>query len=481
MLPRQDDGAPAHPDLATRLTRAAVTALEARRPSEALPSLDRLRLLPGQGGLAAALRAEALLALGRADEADAAAQEALSHDPQQADRLELRARAHAACGRRLEALDAAAAAVIAAPDDLSALLLFGGLLTEERRFDDAVAVLRDAEQRRPEDARVLVSLGITLSRAGRHEEARAALDRGAARAPGFPGVALARAKAALARRDLDAAIAHAREGLARAGADAALHSVLGHALLTAGEREEAGQAFRAAARLAPEDPYLAHLVAIADGSTAERATAGYVESVFDGYADSFEESLIRLAYRVPGLVRRAVEAHRPDVAAGAARLGPVLDLGCGTGLAGVAIHDLLGGPLIGVDLSRRMLAAAQAKGIYASLAQEDILGFLARGDEAFDLVIAADVFCYLGRLDEVIGACAARLAPGGLLIFSVERGAPGSGYVLHRQGRFAHAPDLVAAALEGAGLVAAEMREEALRLDFGQLVEGLLVVARPRA
>ena len=37
------------------------------------------------------------------------------------------------------------------------------------------------------------------------------------------------------------------------------------------------------------------------------------------------------------------------------------------------------------------------------------------------LIVAADVFCYFGQLDEVLALCRERLSPGGLLLFSVER------------------------------------------------------------
>ncbi len=474
-MPRQDDGAslPAG-DLAARLAAVAVAALRARRPKEALPSLDRLRLLPGEAGRAAALRAEALLALGEAEAADGAAAEALAFDPGDAQRLALRARAHWACGRALDALDTAAAAILAAPGDIAALTLFATLLGSERRFDDAVQVLEDALRRQPDDPDLLLRLGTALRCAGRHADAAAALDRCAAVAPGQPGLALARAQAALARREIDAAIALAETGLRRLGADAALYSTLAHALDAAGRHEDAAVALRAAARLAPEDAYLAHLVATADNARTERAGAGYVAAVFDGYAPHFEASLIGLGYRVPGLIRLALDRLRP----GPALLGPVLDLGCGTGLAGVALHDRLGDALVGVDLSRRMLDQARAKGIYTDLVDADLIDALRDLDRRFDVIVAADVFCYLGRLDAVLAACTPRLAPDGLLLFSVERSAEGSGYTLHRQGRYAHAPDLLRADLAAAGLVPLEMREEVIRQDLGRPVDGLLAVAR---
>src|SRR5690349_9769279 len=79
-MPRQDAEA-ATTALAERLHRTARSALRQHRPREALPSLDRLRHLPGQAGIAEALRAEALLALHQPEDADAAAAAALRDAP----------------------------------------------------------------------------------------------------------------------------------------------------------------------------------------------------------------------------------------------------------------------------------------------------------------------------------------------------------------------------------------------------------------
>ncbi|MFC7538637.1 methyltransferase domain-containing protein [Siccirubricoccus deserti] len=157
----------------------------------------------------------------------------------------------------------------------------------------------------------------------------------------------------------------------------------------------------------------------------DRAADAYVRTVFDGYAPRFEASLISLGYRVPGLMRQAVERLLPEVAGGAAKLGPVLDLGCGTGLVGAALSDLIGGPLVGVDLSRPMLEQAAAKGIYTTLHQAEASAALLGPMPPQALITAADVFCYFGRLELLLERCRSRLRQGGLLLFSLERAAPG--------------------------------------------------------
>ena len=69
--------------------------------------------------------------------------------------------------------------------------------------------------------------------------------------------------------------------------------------------------------------------------------------------------------------------NHPRIASGLS-LGPVLDLGCGTGLVALAIGDLPIESFTGIDLSPRMLAHAKAKRIYAELREADIIADLTR-------------------------------------------------------------------------------------------------------
>ena len=199
---------------------------------------------------------------------------------------------------------------------------------------------------------------------------------------------------------------------------------------------------------------------------AEAMPPAFVEALFDQYAPRFEESLVeKLDYRAPELLCDAL---------GGRRFGRALDLGCGTGLGGQVIRarcDWLGG----YDISAGMLAQAAAKGIYDLLEKRD-LGRLELGPERYDLILAADVFIYLGALERIVGWCAGSLSPGGALAFTVEAGeAP---VCLRESRRFAHSRDYVAGLLEAAGLTGAEITPAVLRKDRGADVAGLLVVAR---
>jgi predicted TPR repeat methyltransferase len=210
----------------------------------------------------------------------------------------------------------------------------------------------------------------------------------------------------------------------------------------------------------------------------------YVETLFDQYAPRFDAALTAgLAYRGPALLRAAVEAACARAAI-VPRFADVLDLGCGTGLAGVAFRDVAG-RLTGVDLSANMLAAARAKGLYDDLVQGEITAFLAREvapDRAgargrYDLVMAADVFAYMADLAPVAAAIARVTVAGGLFAFTAETHA-GGGVMLGEKLRYAHGAAHVRDALAAAGLDLLDLRDAATRTEAGVAVPGLVVVAR---
>ena len=117
----------------------------------------------------------------------------------------------------------------------------------------------------------------------------------------------------------------------------------------AGDREGAVAAFRAASDADREDYHGArlHLARLGAGEGTPAMTATYVRRLFDQHAPDFEESLLgRLEYRGPAILLDALKA----VAGARLKFGSVLDLGCGTGLAGAAIRPFCDW-LVGMDFS----------------------------------------------------------------------------------------------------------------------------------
>lgn len=74
--------------------------------------------------------------------------------------------------------------------------------------------------------------------------------------------------------------------------------------------------------------------------------------------------------------------------------GPVLDVGCGTGLVGQALRDLGCDVIDGIDISREMLAKADEKGIYRSLTEVDLTLPLPIESAGYDGVVSVGTFTH---------------------------------------------------------------------------------------
>lgn len=266
---------------------------------------------------------------------------------------------------------------------------------------------------------------------------------------------------------------------------AAGHFSLGQACEAAGATERAVAAYRRCLDLAPEDVLGAgvRLALLGAAETPARLPEAHVRTLFDQIAPQFDRMLLdRLGYRAPALLRAAVLAARPAAAtppAAGERGLAVLDLGCGTGLAGAAVRDLAQ-RLEGVDLSPAMIARARARGLYDSLEVAELSAALAVRPGRFDLVLAADVLCYLGDLMPVFADVRAALRPGGLFACTVERAAA-PGFHLGAKQRYAHHPDTIAAWAAAAGFAVLSLSPESSRTEAGAPVPGLVAVLHAAA
>ena len=113
---------------------------------------------------------------------------------------------------------------------------------------------------------------------------------------------------------------------------------LAETLAEAGRVAKATQEYRAYLALDPADSMGAgiRLALLSATPAPDGLPDAYVRRLFDDYAPRFENALMeRLAYRAPAALRAAVD----NVASGRA-FRTMLDLGCGTGLAGVAFRSI---------------------------------------------------------------------------------------------------------------------------------------------
>ena len=231
-------------------------------------------------------------------------------------------------------------------------------------------------------------------------------------------------------------------------------------------------AFDRVLNASPDDRFGARLkLAHARGESLADPQTAYVEALFDDYAEKFDNSLIeKLGYRVPALLADMVEHNSPGQT-----FGHCVDLGCGTGLMAQALGSK-SCLYTGIDLSAAMLAKSDEKQLYTKLIKADLVEGMAIAGQA-DLIIAADVFMYLGSLALVMAAAERHLSQDGLFAFSVELGKTGIDYQLRSSMRHAHSKNYVTACLESVGLKPLEMRTEIIRTDGQIAIEGLLVIA----
>lgn len=376
----------------------------------------------------------------------------------------------------------AAEAVILDPRDPEAKAILGGALLDIGHCENALACLSEAVAGAPDAVPYREALAKALEQLGRPHCALSVLTDGTAINPANVALRNAATLLCLRRRDFTGAVRLAEEARTIGIADACTFGMKGHALASLGDHDAATLAYQDALKLGPDDPYVRHLMMAAGAMpSGKQAPVEYVKTVFDGYADRFETHLLTLDYVAPARIRMALEAH-PKIAAGRP-LGPVLDLGCGTGLVALAIGDLPLGPISGVDISPCMLDHARAKRLYADLREADIMSALAVDDRRWPLIVAADVLVYFGALEDLFVAIHDRLEPGGWFIFSVEDLLPdhdgimaGNGsWALHRLGRYAHTSDYVHETVTAAGFRIVKVDRHPIRQEAGQGVPGMLI------
>ncbi len=247
---------------------------------------------------------------------------------------------------------------------------------------------------------------------------------------------------------------------------------LGELAHIVGRRAAARDAYDKYLAMSPDDAEIGHLlVSLRDEPAPPRAPDRCIEQLYARFATFYDENMCgELEYRAPACLDAAIAAAvntRHDLL--------VLELGCGTGLAGRLLRRRAR-RLIGIDLSEAMMARAAATGAYDALEVAEITGWLARTDRPpFDLVAACDTLIYFGDLRQVIVPATRHLAAGGWIAFTLERDGRYP-FCLTDSGRYAHHPDHVREVAEEAGLTVRQLDTVNLRYEYGEPVAGLVVV-----
>lgn len=501
-------------ELAARQHDLAVGELANGRPAAAVTALRQTLALDSARVRAHNDLGLALKDLGRFAEAEAAFREAVRLDATYAAAYQNLGELLQDQGRLAEACRAFESAICANPVLAQSRIRLADTLAELGELNAAVSHYGEAIARSPAPVGIYTRVGIALWRLGDAAGALDAFERSVAGSPPSAELHYNIGSALLELRRFDQAINSAREalrlrpvflqavslcaaGLAATGAmeegvellrqssgrEISVHQrylMLATRLMSSRLFEPARGCLERALQEEPGDVVARHLLTALAGENPDHPVDGYVRQLFDAGAASFDADLVsKLGYGIPREMVDALRAVGPPTAP-----WNVLDLGCGTGLVGVEIAPYMR-HLVGVDLAPNMIERARHRNTYTDLHCADLMTALSAEnarDVRYDIVTAADVFIYVGKLDAVIPAIRRVLKPGGLFAFSAESaeaaGSSPEGYRLGVMGRYAHRADYLRHLAQQNGFGIQLLRKTRIRFEHRRPVEGWLTIWR---
>ncbi len=357
------------------------------------------------------------------------------------------------------------------PDNAEYMITFGRLCAEMGDYEKACGFYLSALRLEPESSLAHYSLANVRKQFGQLPEAIEHYTRAIAIKPAYAEAFNNRGGAHHTAGNLDSARADYLRAIDIKPDLVQAYLNLGRLLDSGGDNTAAAGVYQRALDAGLDQGLFEHLLISVSGGTSEKAPLGYLRAIFDDYAPAFDLHLMRqLEYDLPSRIGAIVHAH-------AAQLGKklvVIDLGCGTGLCGVELQQCVE-HLAGVDASPLMLEQADRRAIYHDLVEGDAESYLTGLPAASaDVVIAADVFIYIGNLAGIFAQAQRVLNSGGLYMFSIELLAEDVPYKLQRTGRYQHAASYIASLVADAGLVMQASQPVNLRLELGLPVAGTL-------
>ena len=191
----------------------------------------------------------------------------------------------------------------------------------------------------------------------------------------------------------------------------------------------------------------------------------YTQALYDAFADTYEEKMHELECAIPTQIKNTLAGQHYKTA---------LDLGCGTGLGGKALRALCD-VIDGVDASEKMAKYAKEKKIYRQVYVDDIAHFLAKANTKYDLIVAADVFCYIYQLNGIFEQVFRLLNKGGCFAFTVEA-AKTEAIGIIPQGRYHHPKKYIQDALCATGFNDIQVNAVSLRKEGDGTCAGLLFI-----
>jgi predicted TPR repeat methyltransferase len=372
-------------------------------------------------------------------------------------------------GRFEEAERQFLASLALVPGRASTLVNLGATRLKQAKPEQALDVLDQALAQDADAADALKHRAVALNMLGRHEAALDDLTR-ALRAQTNDGKAwLLHGETLQHLERHDEALASYDAALASDPALGEAWSRRGALLKDIGRLEEAASCFQRAIDHGHDPELNRYFLAAANGKQQPSSPPlRYVQFLFDGYAEKFDEHLVQVL---------RYQAHRvlvDQLAALGHSFERALELGCGTGLCGPLIKPMAQ-RLDGVDLSANMLGKAEALDVYGRLVHDDLVHYLDTTHHRYDLVVSADVFIYVGELEATFDGVARVIEAGGVFCFSVELAPDEQDFVLRPSQRYAHSERYLRVLALRHAFQIRSMLHHPVREDQRQPIPGLYV------
>lgn len=146
----------------------------------------------------------------------------------------------------------------------------------------------------------------------------------------------------------------------------------------------------------------------------EVGTTEEAQGLYDAWAATYDAEVAENGYATPRRIARALAATLPD------RAAPILDVGCGTGLSGLALRAEGFTAIDGADVSQGMLDAAREKGAHRALRRVEPEAPLAGvSPGAYAAIVACGVIGSGAAPWSLFDACLEVLGPDGLFAVSL--------------------------------------------------------------
>jgi predicted TPR repeat methyltransferase len=147
---------------------------------------------------------------------------------------------------------------------------------------------------------------------------------------------------------------------------------------------------------------------------------------YNGWAAGYDDEIAENGYITPQRCAEALAAHA------SAPWAPMMDLGCGTGISGLALRAAGFECIDGYDFSQAMLDKAAAKGVYRQTAIADLSQPLEIAEGVYQNAAAVGCITPEYMPPTVLDQILSKLPVGGCLVFSVNDHSAADGTIVGR-------------------------------------------------